>query len=136
MNIIGKLICGGLVVFVILYVVCGLTIGPVTSATWNTLPNEAEYTVVGIDKQLVTTGKTSHTEYALTVEYETPQGTQQYKSPSLYGENNIGDDGILRYSDDTVLLDREVSDNKGTTTSIIIGIAVIAILALFVGRNR
>lgn len=93
--------------FVVLYFVVNLLNGPITSTTYDSLQQEADYEIVAITKERVLEGKSRVDKYSFTVEYTTPDGTQQYTTPLLYGENAIGNTGTLRYGDDGVVLDIE-----------------------------
>lgn len=128
-----------LVAIVALYFFSTIALGPITDATWDMLGDsgtEAEYTVIGIDKQRVLEGKVYTDKYALTVEYTTPTGKETYSTPLLFGENEIGDTGVLRYYDDTIMLDREVEAHKTDAIGVLLALCLLGALVFWASRGN
>lgn len=133
-----KVLSIALVCFLVFYFAVNLMIGPATAAEYDSLPYEADYEIVSVVKESVLEGRHSVDKYALTVEYTTEDGVQQYTTPLLYGINSVGETGVLRYGDDGVVLDIEVPEAATTSTGTFIAMLIVgAIFAyswLYSGR--
>lgn len=120
-----KILSVVLVCFLVFYFAVNLLIGPATAAEYDSLPHEAEYEIVSVTKESVLEGKCSVDKFALTVEYDTDEGVQQYTTPLLYGTNSVGATGVLHYGDEGVVLDIEVPEATTTSTGTFIALLII-----------
>lgn len=120
-----KVLSVALVCFVVFYFAVNLLIGPATAAEYDSLPYEANYEIVSVTKKSVFEGKHSVDKFALTVEYNTDDGVQQYTTPLLYGTNSVGATGVLHYGDDGVVLDIEVPEAATTSTGTFIAMLIV-----------
>lgn len=120
-----KVLSVALICFLVFYFAVNLMIGPATAAEWDSLPYEADYEIVSVVKESVLEGRHSVDKYALTVEYTTEDGVQQYTTPLLYGINSVGATGVLHYGDEGVVLDIEVPEATTTSTGTFIALLII-----------
>lgn len=114
-----------LVCFLVFYFAVNLLIGPATASKYDSLPHEADYEIVSVTKKSVLEGKHNVDKYALTVEYNTDNGVQQYTTPLLYGTNSVGATGVLHYGDEGVVLDIEVPEASSKSTGTFIAMLIV-----------